>query len=336
MSALFGLDIGSSAIKIVQLSGKNVTAAGMIANPTGRVGVDLVPTEQAAVMTNVKTLLSQLKIKSRRAVVSIPESLVYTRVMQFPFMSTPELATAVKWEAEQAIPYPIDKMELSWIVLFKPKSSSGGEKMKVLVVGVPTKVSEAYVNFMDVLGLEPIRMENEVLASIRSLVSFKKLGGVYLLIDIGQTATKIVITSKDEIYTNYVSPLGSGAFTKIIADVFKLNLNQAEEYKRTYGLDKDQLEGKIVTACEPVSGGLIGDIKKVIVSYQAMSLNRPLERAIVVGGGAFMRGLLPRLTAELGMELVMGNAFEGLKVAENLMSLGVVYANAVGLAIEEI
>lgn len=335
MPAFFGLDIGSSAIKVVQLSGRSVISAGMAVNPTGRVGADLIPSEEAALVNAIKGLLAGLKIKLKKVVVSIPESLVYTKVMQFPFMSTPELATAIKWEAEQTIPYPIEKLEISWVVLYKPKSVSSGEKMKVLVVGVPGKVSNSYVNLLESLNLETLRIENEILSAIRSLISFKKLAGVSLIVDIGHSATKMVIAAKDELYSNYVSPLGGGAFTKIIADSFRMNLAQAEEYKRSYGLDKTQLEGKIVTACEPVTNGLLADIRKVMVSYEGLGINRPVERAILVGGGSFLKGLLPLLTAQLGVEVTVGNAFEGLRVAGNLSGLGAVYANAAGLAIEE-
>ncbi|MBI1872153.1 pilus assembly protein PilM, partial [Candidatus Collierbacteria bacterium] len=183
----------------------------------GRVGVDLVPVELSSLTAAVTGLIEQTKIKTKKVVISIPESLVFTKIMQFPVMSSPELATAIKWEAEQAIPYPIDKLELSWVVLYKPKSAVSGEKMKVMVVGVPSKVSNSYVNFLDTIGLEPIRMENEILSMVRSLIVTRKLSGISMIIDIGHSTTKIVVSDGNEIFTNYVSPLGGGAFTKIIA-----------------------------------------------------------------------------------------------------------------------
>src|SRR3989338_3632125 len=96
MPAFFGLDIGSSSVKLVQLSGKTVAVS-----PVGRVGVDLVPVEQSSLTEVIKNMLADNKIKTRRCVVSIPESLVFSRVMLFPVMSSPELATAIRFEAEQ-------------------------------------------------------------------------------------------------------------------------------------------------------------------------------------------------------------------------------------------
>lgn len=335
MPAFFGLDIGSSSVKLVQLAGTTVAVSAIAANPVGKVGVDLVPVEQTSLLETVKNMLAGNKIKTRRCVVSIPESLVFTRVMVFPVMSSPELATAIRFEAEQVIPYPIDKLELSWVVLYKPKNVIGGEKMRVLVVAVPAKTSNAYVNFMDALGLEVVRVENEIVSVTRSLITARKLAGVSLVADLGFSNTKFVVADTTQIYTNYLSSLGGMAFTRIIADTFKLPVAQAEEYKRNYGLDKAQFEGKLFAAVTPVLAGLIGDVKKVLNSYLASYPERKVDRIILTGGGAYLRGLVAEVVEQTGLEVVIGNAFDGLKVAENLTGFGPIYATAVGLATEE-
>ena len=335
MPAFFGLDIGSSSVKLVQLSGKTVAVSVIAVNPVGRVGVDLVPVEQSSLTEVIKNILADNKIKTGRCVVSIPESLVFSRVMLFPVMSSPELATAIRFEAEQVIPYPIDKLELSWVVLYKPKNVLSGEKMRVLVVAVPSKISNAYVNFMDTLGLEVVRMENEIVSLTRSLITARKLPGVSLVADLGFANTKFVVADTTQIYANYLSSLGGMAFSRIIADTFKLPINQAEEYKRSYGLDKKQFEGKLFAAVEPVLSGLIGDVKKVLNSYLASYPERKVDRIILTGGGVYLKGLLAEVAEQTGLEVVIGNAFDGLKVAENMTGFGPIYAVAVGLAIEE-
>jgi type IV pilus assembly protein PilM len=297
--------------------------------------VDLVPADQTALLEAVRKLIAENKIKTKRCVVAIPESLVFTKVMLFPFMSSPELATAIRFEAEQVIPYPIDKLELSWVVLYKPKDSLSGEKMRVLVVGVPSKISKAYLDFMDNLGLEIVRVENEAVSLVRSLVTSRKTAGVSLVVDLGFSNTKFVVADGTAIYTNYVSSLGGMAFTRIIAESFKLPVTQAEEYKRAYGLDKGQFEGKLFASVEPVLSGLIGDIKKVVASYQANYPQRRIDRILLTGGGAYLKGLVALVTQQVGLEVAIGNAFDGLGAAANTISLGPVFGVAVGLAIEE-
>lgn len=335
MAGFFGLDIGSSSIKIIEMAGKKIKTQVIATNPTGKVGVDLVPADQTALLEAVKKLIAESKIKTKRCVVAIPESLVFTKIMLFPFMSSPELATAIRFEAEQVIPYPIDKLELSWVVLYKPKNALSGEKMRVLVVAVPSKVSKAYLDFMDNLGLEVIRVENEAVSLVRSLVTNRKSPGVSLVVDLGFSNTKFVVADSAAIYTNYISSLGGMAFTRIIAESFKLPITQAEEYKRVYGLDKGQFEGKLFASVEPVLSGLVGDIKKVVASYQANYPQRRIDRILLTGGGAYLKGLITLVTEQVGIEVAIGNSFDGLGVAANMVSLGPVFGVAVGLAIEE-
>lgn len=336
MSTFFGLDIGSSSIKLVQLSGKTVQFGAVVTNPTGKVGVDLTPMEQGTLLASVKSLIASSKLKTKRVVISVPESLVFTRVMKFPVMSSPELATAIRWEAEQLIPYPVDKLEFSWIILYKPRNAMSGEKMSVLVVAVPTKISHAYVNFMDLLGLEVLRVENEAVSLVRSLITVKKLPGVSMVADLGFSNSKFVVADSNQIYTSYLSSLGGMAITRMIADAFKLPINQAEEYKRTYGLDKQQFEGKLFAAMEPILSGVIADIRKVASSYQANYPDKRLDRVILTGGGAYMKGLAPFVAEQTGMETIVGDSFDGFKIESVLTGLGPVYASAMGLAIEEI
>lgn len=335
MASYFGLDIGSNSIKLVELAGVNVEVIGIAANPTGRVGIDLIPAELSALSVAVKGLIDSSKVKSKKVAVGVPEGLVFTRILSFPFMSTPELATAIRWEVEQTIPYPIDKLELSWEVMYRPKSASSGEKMRVYVVAVPNKVSSGMVSFMDNIGYEVIRMENEGLSLVRSSLEGKGELEVNMIVDVGFSNTKMVIADSNEIYASYVSPVAGLAFTKIISDSFKLPPAQAEEYKRTYGLDGTQLEGKLLASVQPILSTLIADVKKVSTSYSNSYPERKIERIVLSGGGSFLKNLVSVLVEQTGLEVVMGNCFEKRKVKPEYSSMGGIFGVAVGLGMEQ-
>src|SRR3989338_8788293 len=98
MKKYFGLDIGSSSIKLLRIEDKTITIAAMEPNPTGRLGVDLIPAEYSALLESIKRLIDQNKIKNLGVVLAVPESLVFTRILSFPYMSSPELATAIRFE----------------------------------------------------------------------------------------------------------------------------------------------------------------------------------------------------------------------------------------------
>jgi len=336
MPAYFGLDIGSSSIKVLELKGnKRTEAVGMAVNPVGRSDVDL-PTEQRAKLVEaVKVLIKESGIKSRSVVLSIPESLVFSRILRLPIMSSPELASAIKWELDQVVPFPPDKIEISWVVIDKPKKRVGNEKMKVFVVAVPKKVTESYVRFLALAGLEPERIENEVLSLARGLAGFTEDKGVSLILDVGASSTKMVVVEKDQMYLSHVVPLAGMAMTRMISETFKMSVSQAEEYKRAYGVDKSQVEGKIYNALAGLIDSLVVEIKKVMANFSNTERDRQIEKIVLVGGSAFLKGFTGVLVEKTGLDVVVGNPFEGVEVPEKVRVSGVVFTTALGLAISE-
>ena len=336
MPAYFGLDIGSSSIKILELKGdKKVESVGMAVNPVGRSDVDLPGEQRAKISEVIKGLLKESGIKTRSVVLSIPEALVFSRILKLPIMSTPELASAIKWELDQVVPFPPNEIEVSWVVIDKPKKKVGNEKMKVFVVAVPKKVMESYVKFLTLTGLEPERIENEVLSLVRGLSSFTNDNKVSLILDVAASTTKMVLVEGSEIHMSHIVPLAGMAMTRMISETFKIPINQAEEYKRTYGVDKQQVEGKIYNTLNGLIDSLVVEIKKVVANFSNMEKDKRIEKIVLVGGGAFLKGFTSVLVEKTGLDVVIGEPFGPVEVPEKIKASGVLYATTLGLAISE-
>jgi len=336
MPAYFGLDIGSSSIKILELKGeKKVEAVGMAVNPVGRNEVDLPPDQRTKLIEAVKGLMKESGVKGRSVVLSIPEQQVFSRILKLPIMSSPELASAIKWELDQVVPFPPDKIEISWVVIDKPKKKIGNEKMKVFVVAVPKKVSESYVKFLSLAGLEPERIENEVLSLARGLSGFTADKGVSLILDVGASSTKMVVVEKEQIHMSHVVPLAGMAMTRMISEAFKIPVSQAEEYKRVYGVDKTQVEGKIYNSLVGLIDSLVVEIKKVMANFSNTEKDKQIERIILVGGGAFLKGFTGVLVEKTGLDVTVGDPFVEIEAPERVKGSGVVFATALGLATGE-
>lgn len=247
-------------------------------------------------------------------------------------MSTPELASAIKWELDQVVPFPPDKIEISWVVINKPKKKIGNEKMKVFVVAVPKKVTESYVKLLTLTGLEPERLENEVLSLARGLSGFIEDKGVNLILDVGASTTKMVVVEGDEIHLSHVVPLAGMAMTRMISEAFKIPVNQAEQYKRTYGVDKQQVEGKIYNALNGLLDSLVVEIKKVMANFANSEKDKQIGKIVLVGGGAFLKGFTGILVEKTGLDVVIGDPFGSVKVSEVVKTSSVLYATALGLA----
>lgn len=335
MSAHFGLDIGSSSIKLLEIKGKEVVSIGMVVNPVGKNNLDLASREKNQLIEAVSSLIKESKVKTRSVMMSVPESQVFTRVMSLPVMSTPEIASSIKWELDQVVPYPPDKIEISWVVMHRPKKNTGGEKMHVLVVAIPKNVSQSYVEFLSLVGLEPLRVENEAVSLVRGVGGLRSKEETLLVMDMGASTTKLIISEGERIFNTHVVPVAGMALTRMIAENFKLELSQAEQYKRVYGIDPAQVEGKIVQATSGLMNNMVTEIKKIMSAFGVAEPGKRLDKLVLTGGGAYLKGLMPFLVEKLSLEVVLADAFEGMKIVEKSRNLGPVFGVARGLAISE-
>lgn len=332
MPAYFGLDIGSTSIKLIQTDGNRVKFAAIGRNQFGKNISAMSNAEKISLTDSLKVLIKEAGLRERRAVASIPESSVFSRVLKFPVMSSPELATAIRWELDQSVPFPPNEVETSWVVLEKPDRFEGNEKISVYVVAVPTKISETYVQILELIGLEATRLENEIPALSRIFAKNLSDTNPALIIDLGAGGTNLVIAGKAKLFGNFYVPVGGSAMTKMIADAFGLALDQAENYKRTYGFSKDQLDGKIVTTLKPIIDNLIGEIRKLIITYKDEHAGSVVSKLILTGGGSYLLGLVPYLSEAVGLEVVIGDPFVDMAVDAKYKALGPVFAIACGLS----
>lgn len=334
MPAYFGLDIGSTSIKLIQTEGNRVVSAGIGANTFGKSIPAMSNAEKIAMTDLIKNLIKESGMKSRKVVASISESSVFSKVLKFPVMSTPELSTAIKWELDQSVPFPPNEIETSWSVLEKPEKFEGNEKISVYVVAVPTNISDTYVQMIELAGLEPVRLENQIPALNRAYASALSDDNPAAIIDLGASGTTIVISGKSKIFSSFYIPVGGSALTRLISEAFNLPQDQAENYKRTYGLAKDQLEGKMVNALKPVIDNMTGELKKLMVSYKDEHPDNAVRKIILTGGGSFLIGLVPYLTETLsGTEVVTGDVFANMAVDAKYKNLGPVFSIAHGLSL---
>lgn len=334
-----GLDIGSKTLKIVELI-RDSSAFRL--NSAGILGYNDKPPEKtetekdlAPLAAAIRKLYKEARIAGREVVLSIPESLAYTRSIKFPLMTDAEIASAVKWEAEQYIPIPLNEAIIQHTVLSRNENVTPPD-VSVLLVAVSKKIVEKYIKSAEMAGLKPVAIETELIALSRSLGTPDSTA---IVVDIGATSTDIgIIKSSKLIISRSISTAGE-AFTRAISQNLGIPQQQAEEYKRTYGLSSNQLEGKIKTTLEPVFKVVADEMKKTIFFYQSEEKAEAPRTAILSGGSSLMLQFSAELTSALNMEVVLANPFQKVSVEQSalksLSGYAPVYAIATGLAMRE-
>ncbi len=334
-----GLDIGSKTIKIVELAkeatGFRLLASGVVGykgNSPERMVDD---SEFTALATIVKNLHKEAKISSKEVNIALPEQQVFTRVIKFPLLTDQEVAAAIKWEAEQYIPIPISEAIIQHQILERRENASPPE-VAVLLIAAPRQLVDKYIKVAELAGLSVVSVETELIALTRSLATAT---GTALIVDFGAKSTDIAIAKNGLLSFSRSIPTGGEAFTRAVAQGLGIEITQAEEYKRTYGLSSSQLEGKIKSAIDPVFNVVVDEIKKAIRFYQTEEKGEIPSSVILSGGTSGMPEAVTLLTKYLGLEVVIGNPFGKVtvdpSVAKTLASYAPLYSIAVGLALQE-
>ena len=332
MAKILCLDIGTSLIKALVANDGLVKKAVYFPNRFGKLITVMSNSEKIQLTDDIRSNLAANGIKETTLVASIPESLVFAKTMIFPRMSTPELSTAIKWELDQSVPFPPNDIESSWSV-FEKNNYVPEEKQGAYVVAVPSKISELYLQLFELLGLEPIRLENEVAPLVRSFVPYYDEVNPSIVLDLGYSGVKMALATKQMIFASYYFSVGGSAMTGLIADNFGLTIEQAEQYKITYGFQQNELDGKLHKVLKPIVDNMIMEIRKMLLSFRNEYGEAKPTKLIMAGGGAYLQGLAKYLSESLdGVEVLVGNPFEGQDLAPDIVQAGTLFPLSFGMS----
>lgn len=332
---MVGLDIGSKTIKIVELTkegqGFGLSGSGIVGYSIKSADGFNEQKEIAEIGAVVKKLHKEARISGKDVVISLPESQAFTRIVKFPPLTDQEIASAVKWEAEQYIPIPLTEAIVQHQVL--ERKEGGSSEAIVLLVAAPKNLVEKYIAVVETAGLNVVAAETELIALTRALAPADK---TVMLLDFGSRSADIAIAKNGNLYFSRSIPTAGEAFTRAIATNLGVEYKQAEAYKKTYGLSGESLEGKIKLVIDPVFRIVTDEIKKAIHFYQTESAGDPPSLVILSGGTSSMPNIASGLTKLLGLEVIFGNPFAKISMDEAslkaLAPYSAFYSIAVGLA----
>lgn len=337
----FGLDIGATSMKLVWLDGRKgafILKSASISPVLAKGMMSESPLDTEEMAQAVAKAVKDAGVDSKFVNIALPENQVYTKVLDMPVLSDKELASAIYWEAEQYIPVPLTNITLVWNVLKRPNQPGQEEKMQVLMVGAPTLLVNKYQKVIRLAGLEVNGMETEILATIRSLV-LDETFPTSLIVNIGAISTSFAIVRNGIMVFTYSMSVGGAAINRAIATDFGLSSQQAEEYKRVYGVSGKSLGGKIGKATEPILNSILAEIKKSMAFYsQKYKDDAPIRQIILSGGTAKLPGIEIFFANNSGLETAIANPWKVLasqQMPKEILDNASDYTIAVGLAMKD-
>ena len=339
-----GIDIGTSAIKIVELSKErndvkleNYGEMGVrtVVDRSFRSGEgnSLLLSDQD-VAKSISLIFEKAKISTREAFFSIPDFSSFFTFIDLPPMAPEEVDKAVQFEARRHIPLPLAEVALDWVMV-----GGGGKnniknspKLKILLVAVPYEVINQYQAIANLSKVHLVSLEAEIFGLVRSLV--KEKNSPVGLVDIGAQSTTFSIVDAGFIKTTHSFDISGNELTKVLSKSLNIRYNEAEESKKKQGITTpDRSVGSILS---PLIDLLAKEIEKSSQSFYQIE-GKKIDKIILAGGGALLPGLSDYFSNSLKKSFLIANPFEGLiypKVLEsNLKVMGPSYAVAVGIAL---
>lgn len=337
----FGLDVTGSSFKLFQLKkeGSHLSVVGFsdVALPKGLIANDAISDTKTFIYLLKQALLKPQsgRFSGNLVSASLPESKSFVRVIQVPQMQDAELETAVPVEAESFIPLPIDQVYLDW-----QKLGQKGDKQEILIIASPKDFVDKYVKILEDAGLQVLALEVESQSCHRALVPFGQPQNS-LIVDLDAFRTSLIMVEAGHLEFTSSIPIAGNSFTESIARNLGISSQKAEMIKRKVGVANTAEYPNIKTALLPVLNNLTAEIKNIIKFHSEHSENK-VEKVMLAGGGAKLKGVVESLTPEFlesGIKVEIGNPWVNLPQIKNppldlFDSLS--YTAAIGLAIRGI
>lgn len=328
----FGLDIGTSSIKIAQLK-KSFGKFELIAFGSAPVESGVSQSDSAIdkkkISEEVKRLVHSMHLVTKNVVVSLPGSSVFTTVIKLPKMPMSELKKAISFQAEQNIPLKITDVRIDWQII--GESPNSGE-VSVMIIAAPIIKTKKVADIVEDAGLDIQAVEINALAVSRSLQANEPL---YAVVDIGTYTTEITVVQSNVMTLTRSIPVGGQVMTRAIAQDLNIEEDQAEQFKLKFGVDKERMEGKLFKAAKPILKNLTEEIERSI-KYYSDQYNQNVTIIKLTGGGSKTIGIQGFIADQLGMNVVYGNPWAMVvhkpDITNQLNQNAPEFAVAVGLA----
>ncbi|MCJ7778186.1 MAG: type IV pilus assembly protein PilM [Sedimentisphaerales bacterium] len=340
--SVWAIDLGNSYLKALRLSrtadGAEVIGFDNIQHSKILTGGDVKPDERDELIAlSLRQFIRQNDMGKDAVMVSVPSQNGFARFVNLPPVAQKRIPEIVRFEAAQQIPFDINDVQWDWQIF-------EGDKDTESKVGIFAIKNEIVGAVLEHFGRENINVSHVQMASMalynyalydRSDLLNSDREGIIIL-DIGAENSDLVVCTKSTVWQRSI-PMGGNAFTKAIAEAFKLNFEKAEKLKRTATMSK--YARQIFQAMRPVFTELVGEIQRSLGFYGNSNPDVKLSKIIAVGGGTKMRGLLKYLQQSLQIpvekpdsfkRLTMGTSVSAAKFHENVSDFGVVY----GLALQ--
>ncbi len=341
---LVGLDIGSSAIKLVELKeGKEgrfqLLKAGLESLSPEAI-VDGAIMDSSLVVETIARLLSSTTVKNPNVAVAVSGHSVIVKKIQLPTMPEEELSESIRWEAEQYVPFDINDVYPDYVVL---DPGIGAETMGVLLVAAKKEKVDDFKNVVTQAGRVPALVDVDAFAlqNCYEVNYGVDPSRVVALVNIGASVMNVNILAQGQTVFWRDITFGGNQFTDALQKAYSLSFEQAEALKKG-----EPVAGQTLQSIQPVLDGVSEDVsaelQKTLDFFQATSGADRVDSIMISGGTSRVSRLDSVLKDKFGLPVEVLNPFHAVAVDERavdpkwLADVSPSLAVAVGLGVRKL
>ncbi len=339
-----GLDIGSSAVKLVELKEKKGGAFAL-----ARLGIERLSPEaivdgsimdSSMVVETISKLNSDKNVKNSNYATSLSGHSVIIKKISLPAMSPEELAESIQWEAEQYIPFDINDVNLDYVPL---STAGGGDNIDVILVAVKKEKINDYTSVISQTGKVAVLVDVDAFALQNCYETNYEIedSKVLALVNIGASVTNVnVLSGSNSLFWRDIT-FGGNQYTDAIQRELSLSFDQAEELKRGHAVGDYTIQ-QVIPILNSVSEDFAGELRKTLDFFTATSGADRVDEIVLAGGGSGVLNLDAILRDKFGIPVSIMDPFRKVTVDESafnpeeLAEIAPSMAIAVGLAIRKL
>lgn len=321
--ALIGLDISSSAVKLVELA-----EAGANQFRLERYAIEPLPRDAVtdgniasleAVAESIRRAWKRLGSSTRQVSLALPAAAVITKKITLPAgLRELEMEIQVESEANQYIPFAIEEVNLDYQVL--GPANSGTDEVEVLIAASRKEKVEDRVAAAEAAGLKAVVMDVESFASQAAFDLIKRRlpeagkGKVVALVDIGAQMMKVTILRDENVLYSREQAFGGNQLTQDISRSYGMSTEEAEAAKRSNSLPENYEHDLL----RPFTESVALEVSRALQFFFTSTQFNQVDHIILSGGCAVIPGIDQVVAGRTQVTTEVANPFVGMALSQRV------------------
>ncbi len=321
-SSLVGLDISSTAVKLLELSQSGsryrVESYSVVPLPPHAV-VEKSIADVESVGAAINRAVKKSGTKAKVAAVAVAGSAVITKVISLPAsLSEDEMESQIELEADQYIPYPLDEVNLDFQVLGASEKSN--DSVDVLLAASRSENVDIRVAACELGGLTAkiVDVEAYAMETAYGLVASQLPDGgdglTVAIIDVGATMTTLNVIHDFKIIYTREQVFGGKQLTEEIQRRYGLSYEEAGLAKKQGGLP----DNYVPEVLKPFKDAMVQQVSRSLQFFFSSSQYNSVDHVVLAGGCASIPGIDELIEDKLGVTTSVANPFANMSLSSRI------------------